>query len=286
MRTGPFPFLAAGPRGGCGKTPAGFFSRVGNSRKKQHQHEGGGEERRGEAIGPAKNAGGGESEEGRFLCAVGEGKWMDQLSFHFGQSYDYNDYFLTGCGGSAGKRGIEERLPLALPCLPSDSDSLRAMSAADLVGATGATLLAAGGVGLCVAAAAAAKRGLIRPKVRCWFCHSDQRVPFAARNGWDCGGCGQYNGFSSDGDYNVDDPARRRRWADGEAPRYARPGAPAEGTSGAGDNGLCHTCNLNQSLKVHQLAKFVPENEADYDREVEAFQDKLEKTYRLCRNCK
>ena len=125
-------------------------------------------------------------------------------------------------------------------------------------------------------------------RATCWFCHHRQRVTLRQwRSGWSCSECDQYNGFGPDGDYNRDDPARARRWGqqhdpDDDVVRFARAGSPAEGTSAAGQNGLCHTCNLNQSLKVHQLAKFEPENEANYDREVEAFQQRLERTYRLC----
>ena len=51
-------------------------------------------------------------------------------------------------------------------------------------------------------------------------------------------------------------------------------------------NVLCRTCNLNQDLKIHQLKSFVPNNEADYDQEIEEFEAHLERTYRLCRYCK
>ena len=36
-------------------------------------------------------------------------------------------------------------------------------------------------------------------------------------------------------------------------------------------NGLCRKCNLNQELKVQQLASFTPVNPADYDEEVDRF---------------
>ncbi len=157
--------------------------------------------------------------------------------------------------------------------------------------AAAAGILAAGGAAAAAGFAAASRRGLIRARVQCWFCHDRSRVPYPERNAWTCGECGQYNGFSADGDYNRDDPDRRRVWPEegtpgGDGPRrFARPGSLAPGTSGSGDNGLCRTCNLNQSLKVHQLAKFVPKVEANYDREVEEFQEHLERTYKLCRNC-
>lgn len=36
-------------------------------------------------------------------------------------------------------------------------------------------------------------------------------------------------------------------------------------------NGLCDPCNRNQELKVQQLASFCPDNENDFDDEVEEF---------------
>jgi len=31
----------------------------------------------------------------------------------------------------------------------------------------------------------------------CWFCNQNLSVPYRSRNSWDCGFCGQYNGFKS-----------------------------------------------------------------------------------------
>ena len=36
-------------------------------------------------------------------------------------------------------------------------------------------------------------------------------------------------------------------------------------------NGLCRKCNINQELKVQQLAAFTPVNPAHYDEEVDQF---------------
>lgn len=41
------------------------------------------------------------------------------------------------------------------------------------------------------------------------------------------------------------------------------------GTRAAAENGLCTQCNLNQELKVFQLASFVPTSEAKFDKELE-----------------
>lgn len=36
-------------------------------------------------------------------------------------------------------------------------------------------------------------------------------------------------------------------------------------------NGLCKMCNINQQLKVAQLANFVPMNEKKFDEEIESY---------------
>jgi hypothetical protein len=41
--------------------------------------------------------------------------------------------------------------------------------------------------------------------------------------------------------------------------------------SDANGNGLCRKCNINQELKVQQLAVFMPINPAHYDEEVDEF---------------
>lgn len=50
-------------------------------------------------------------------------------------------------------------------------------------------------------------------------------------------------------------------------------------------NGLCAPCNLNQELKVQQLAAFEPQHPGRYDREIELYQRQLEHAYRLCSRC-
>lgn len=39
----------------------------------------------------------------------------------------------------------------------------------------------------------------------------------------------------------------------------------------ANGNGLCRKCNINQELKVQQLAVFMPINPAHYDEEVDEY---------------
>lgn len=50
-------------------------------------------------------------------------------------------------------------------------------------------------------------------------------------------------------------------------------------------NGLCYNCNRNQELMVLQLASFMPDNEENFDDEVQQYQRSLEKSYRLCAQC-
>jgi hypothetical protein len=136
-----------------------------------------------------------------------------------------------------------------------------------------------------VAFGAAAYRVAVRPRlwgvrVQCWFCPSALPVvvPYSLRNSWTCEECGQYNGFTADGDFN--------RQVSGSREAVVRSGLRRDpGASEPRDNGLCQTCNLNQTLKTHQLARFKPSSAAAYDREVEAYAKHLEDAYRLCRRC-
>lgn len=70
-----------------------------------------------------------------------------------------------------------------------------------------------------------------------------------------------------DGDYNCDIPAQRsvklNKWKTSSFPSISDRLTPT--------NGLCEPCNRNQELKVQQLACFEPENEADFDEEIEEY---------------
>lgn len=75
--------------------------------------------------------------------------------------------------------------------------------------------------------------------------------------------------YFQDGHYNKRIPAQFI-----EALNRPIRGSPAKGYQNRefGSNGLCSQCNLNQVLKVFQLASFVPVNEKNYDIEIEAEQ--------------
>ena len=139
-------------------------------------------------------------------------------------------------------------------------------------------------LGLSAAAAAAAATGVLYRAARrrfpvavnCWFCGADARVAYDDANAWTCPQCEQYNGFDKDGGYN-----KEMDFVDDGSKRYA-----VERAVATKSNGLCHTCNLNQDLKVTQLANFIPENPRNYDQEAKEYEAYLNRTYRLCRTCK
>jgi len=126
----------------------------------------------------------------------------------------------------------------------------------------------------CVAGLAAFYR-LARPHfsitVNCHFCNQDQRVPYSQANSFTCTHCEQYNGWDSQGDYN-----KQMDLGVGGKARFVREQVVEE----AAGNGLCRNCNLNQELKVSQLARFSKEG-----RELEEYRQHLEKVYRLCPGC-
>lgn len=119
-------------------------------------------------------------------------------------------------------------------------------------------------------------RLLLSWRVNCWFCNSNFWVKFIERNSWTCPKCEQYNGFTEDGDYNK--PIVNNVEETPKTPKVFQRTLP--------NNGLCKMCNINQQLKVTQLANFVPMNEKKYDEEIENYRLQLEKAYKLCSPCK
>lgn len=115
--------------------------------------------------------------------------------------------------------------------------------------------------------------------VNCHFCNSDTKVPQEQMNSFTCPGCGQYNGFTADGDYNrpLDQSASSCGFK-----RYTRGSPPSgrRGTNSPPTNGLCRSCNLNQELKVSQLASCGSEGD-----ELDRYIAHLERVYRLCPEC-
>ncbi|XP_068629514.1 uncharacterized protein [Battus philenor] len=113
-------------------------------------------------------------------------------------------------------------------------------------------------------------------RVNCWFCNCNTWIKFPVRNCWICPICEQYNGFTKDGDYNkvlnvaVEQVCKTSNVFQKSPPK----------------NGLCKMCNINQQLKMTQLANFVPMNEKKFDEEIDSYKMQLEKAYRLCSPCK
>ncbi|XP_026757630.2 uncharacterized protein LOC113517226 [Galleria mellonella] len=113
-------------------------------------------------------------------------------------------------------------------------------------------------------------------RVNCWFCNNNFWIKYLHRNSWTCPNCDQYNGFTKDGDYNK--PIITTNEQTFSTPKVFQKSPPK--------NGLCKMCNINQQLKVAQLASFVPINEKKYDEEIDTYRAQLDKAYKLCSPCK
>ena len=117
---------------------------------------------------------------------------------------------------------------------------------------------------------AAMNTALNHPLLWIQLCPLSLQVPYLQRNSFTCRLCDQYNGWDSTGDYDAPllapSPAR-----------YAVHQAKAQPSR---ENGLCRSCNLNQELKVAQLARSRSEGQ-----ELEEYAMHLERAYRLCAAC-
>uniref|UniRef100_A0A3P8V3I8 Transmembrane protein 201 n=1 Tax=Cynoglossus semilaevis TaxID=244447 RepID=A0A3P8V3I8_CYNSE len=122
--------------------------------------------------------------------------------------------------------------------------------------------------------------------VNCWFCNENTVVPYGNRNCWDCPNCEQYNGFQENGDYNKTIPAQYKE----DLNHGVSGSVPSLETTKTlqwvnCQMLLCKKCNNNQSLKIKQLASFIPRDDENFDEEIEAYKHHLEQTYKLCRPC-
>ncbi|XP_058129417.1 uncharacterized protein LOC131289875 [Anopheles ziemanni] len=132
-------------------------------------------------------------------------------------------------------------------------------------------------------------------KVNCWFCSTDTRVPYDQSNSFVCPTCRQYNGFTADGDYNREIPEQYQQRLNNyyyhqpanitDDDKWGHSARSIANSSETSRNGLCFGCNRNQELKIHQLASFVPDDEDNYDAEVEEYRKQLEQAYKLCGRC-
>uniref|UniRef100_A0AAV2LY96 Ima1 N-terminal domain-containing protein n=1 Tax=Knipowitschia caucasica TaxID=637954 RepID=A0AAV2LY96_KNICA len=122
--------------------------------------------------------------------------------------------------------------------------------------------------------------------VNCWFCNQNTVVPYGNRNCWDCPNCDQYNGFQENGDYNKPIPAQYMEHLNhGVSGSHPSPEPPKTLQWVNCQMLLCRKCNNNQTLKIKQLASFIPRDDENYDEEIESYKHHLEQTYRLCRPC-
>ncbi|XP_018521672.1 transmembrane protein 201 [Lates calcarifer] len=126
----------------------------------------------------------------------------------------------------------------------------------------------------------------IHANVNCWFCNENTVVPYGNRNCWDCPSCDQYNGFQENGDYNKTIPAQYKahlnHGVSGSLPSSETPQTQQWVNC---QMLLCRKCNNNQSVKIKQLASFIPRDDENYDEEIEAYKHHLEQTYKLCKPC-
>ncbi|XP_075897944.1 transmembrane protein 201 [Nelusetta ayraudi] len=152
-----------------------------------------------------------------------------------------------------------------------------------MYGGVGATAFVAGGA---LIYKIITRKKPIHANVNCWFCNQNTVVPYGNRNCWDCPNCDQYNGFQENGDYNKPIPAQYLEHLN----HGVSGGIPASETPKTlqwvnCQMLLCKKCNNNQTVKIKQLASFIPRDDENYDEEIEAYKHHLEQMYKLCRPC-
>ncbi|XP_059188880.1 transmembrane protein 201 isoform X2 [Centropristis striata] len=146
----------------------------------------------------------------------------------------------------------------------------------------GATAVAAGGA---LIYKIATRKKPSHANVNCWFCNKNTVVPYGNRNCWDCPYCDQYNGFQENGDYNKPIPAQHMEHLN-HGVTGTLPSEPPKTLQWVNCQMLlCRKCNNNQTVKIKQLASFIPRDDENYDEEIEAYKHHLEQTYKLCRPC-
>ena len=114
--------------------------------------------------------------------------------------------------------------------------------------------------------------------VNCWFCNQDVSVRYDERNTFTCPSCFQYNGFTSDGDYNRDIPQMYD--ASLNPPVNRRVNAIGESR-----HPLCPKCRHEQSLLIQKIAAFEPTSDQTFHKELAAYRKELEQLYHLCDRC-
>ncbi|KAJ8016607.1 hypothetical protein DPEC_G00008990 [Dallia pectoralis] len=152
-----------------------------------------------------------------------------------------------------------------------------------MYGGVGATAFIAGGT---LIYKIATRRKPSHVNVNCWFCNLDSVVPYGNRNCWDCPNCEQYNGFQENGDYNKPIPAQFSEHLNHcVSASLPLPETPRTLQWVNCQMLLCKKCNNNQTIKIKQLASFIPREDENYDDEIEVYKHHVEQTYKLCRPC-
>ncbi|CAJ0931941.1 unnamed protein product, partial [Mesorhabditis belari] len=125
-------------------------------------------------------------------------------------------------------------------------------------------------------------------RVNCWFCNTDQVVPWSSKNAFVCTGCDQYNGFNEDGDYNKQILGQHFASSRTQKMRFCNSGLLSDRPDvvpSRFENGLCEECNQKQEIIVERLSQFEPKNESHWQAEVDDYKNRLNKIYALCEPC-
>ncbi|VDP84450.1 unnamed protein product [Echinostoma caproni] len=114
--------------------------------------------------------------------------------------------------------------------------------------------------------------------VECWFCGYHLEVPRTLANSFTCPSCDQYNGFDSDGGYNIRIPAQYDASLNSRSYQIHK-------QFSSQSNVFCDRCAVNQAILIKKIASFEPKNEKQWQSELRNYTRKLECIYSLCREC-
>ncbi|XP_018645439.1 hypothetical protein Smp_159910 [Schistosoma mansoni] len=115
-------------------------------------------------------------------------------------------------------------------------------------------------------------------QVQCWFCGHTASTSWSRKTSFVCQQCGQYNGFTSDGDYNKVIPSQFS--AELNPVNFSK----ARGTFSSHSDVLCPDCTRNQNTIVQKLSEYTPKNDRS-DEEIKEYTRLLELEYGLCSSC-
>ncbi|KAL7297841.1 hypothetical protein TKK_0008873 [Trichogramma kaykai] len=119
-------------------------------------------------------------------------------------------------------------------------------------------------------------------KVNCWFCNNYSKIPRESLKWWLCSNCEQYNGFSSDGDYNYD--ISEQYALNGNVTTKSK-NYCQRSKSYTNHNRLCNKCNYKEELKLMKLRELEDSMVVYSDKKLAKFKEKFERDYPLCLSC-